>query len=400
MGKTSNQFRGTAWQILWDCRGLLAFLGIVIHSSSVYAPDVFALSDGNSSIAFKYLRDFIHSFRMEAFFVLSGCSAHIIFEQDRQNFLANRAMRLFVPFFVTVFFLNIPMAFLGEAILGWPVEGKESANIFSLNYWMSGGWVAHLWFIRDLMVFTTIYVLLLNCKQIVALAALARRQCLVMDIEKRRACLLVSVVSLALLPSALSYIFPGLYKGVLGEGNGLLGNYKEYLAYSIYFALGVVIAKVPNSLAYLTKKDRVTLFVCISLCTLRGILLLAGINEAVISEVVKSSALTKIFLETLRQAAVLSMLYLTFQFVCFLRATRFAASLKEWSQASYTVYLLHLPVIWFFAIALKPMDDPIIWKFCFMVFATSVVCLSFHSLFVIGRIKLTRFLFTGQLVRT
>jgi glucans biosynthesis protein C len=400
MGKTSDQFRGTAWQILWDCRGLLAFLGIVIHSSRVYGTDIFALSDGNSSIAFKYLCDFIHSFRMEAFFVLSGCSAHIIFEQDRQRIFANRTMRLLVPFFVIAFLLNMPMAFLGEAILGWPIEGNESSNIFSSRYWMSGGWVAHLWFIRDLMVFTAIYVLLLNCKQIVALASLVKRQCLLMNIAQRQACLLASVVSLALLPSALSYIFPGLYKDVLGEGNGLLGNYKEYLAYSIYFALGVVIAKVPSSLARLTKKDRVIVLVCLSLCSLRGIFLIAGIDESVISEVIKSSALTKIFLEILRQSAVVSMMYLAFQFVCFLRTTRLAATLKEWSQASYTVYLLHLPVIWFFAIALKPMDDPIIWKFCFMVFATSVVCLSFHSLFVIGRIKLTRFLFTGQLVRT
>jgi peptidoglycan/LPS O-acetylase OafA/YrhL len=132
---------------------------------------------------------------------------------------------------------------------------------------------------------------------------------------------------------------------------------------------------------------------------LRGSWAIADMNDAAATEFFRSAIFAKMLMEVFRQATVVCLMYLTVQWVRFLRGTQFASVLKTWSKASYTVYLVHCPVVWFFAIALKPMDEPIIWKFCFIVFSIALLSLAFHAFFVAVKVQLTRFLFTGQLAR-
>jgi glucans biosynthesis protein C len=399
MGKSSDQYRGIAWQVLWDCRGLLAFLGIVLHSAQIYAPEAVTLSDGSSSIVFRYITDVIHAFRMEAFFVLSGCAAYIVFHQNQQRFVINRALRLLVPFVVTALLLNVPMAHLVEAILGKPFEGTEHASVLNLNYWKSGSWLAHLWFIRDLMVFTAIYACCANLKLIYFVIEIIKRGYSRLSYRGKVTCAITVAIAVALLPTALCYVFPFLRADILGSGASILGPYSEYLFYGVYFSLGVFVAAVPNCVAALTKKNRYVLLGCLIVCIVRGVLSVADIDAETLRSLRNSSSFVKASVEIFRQATAIALMYLALQMIGTLRSTWLSRTLKEWSAASYTVYLVHSPVVWIFAIALKPLNDPIGWKFAFMVLATSMICLTFHQLFVAGRVPLTSFLFTGQAVK-
>jgi glucans biosynthesis protein C len=399
MENRSNQFRSEAWQILWDCRGLLAFLGILIHSARIYSPETFSLSDGDSHIFFKYIVDFIHAFRMEAFFVLSGCAAHIVYRRESTNFFANRVVRLLVPFVVVVFLLNLPVFRLIDVALNRPFEGNLPVDVLSVQYWMGGHWIAHLWFLRELLVFTAIYVVLINSKSALRLVKFGIRQFLNLNHASRKIAIAFGLTSVALMPAVAGYLFPISYSNLLGGDNEALGTLRGYAFYGIYFATGAVVAGVPAFAFKITQMNRTALLFCIAVCLLRGGWAIADMNDAAATEFFRSAIFAKMLMEVFRQATVVCLMYLTVQWVRFLRGTQFASVLKTWSKASYTVYLAHCPVVWFFAIALKPMDEPIIWKFCFIVFSSALLSLAFHAFFVAGKVQLTRFLFTGQLAR-
>jgi glucans biosynthesis protein C len=399
MGRISDQYQVSAWQVLWDCRGLLAFLGIVIHSAQIYAPEQITLSNGSSSIVFRYIADVIHAFRMQAFFVLSGCAAHIVFHRNRQRFFINRTMRLLVPFLVTALLLNIPLAQFVEAILGKPLEGTEHASILNLTYWKSGSWLAHLWFIRDLMVFTALYAILVNLQSIYFVSEAIKNRYSLLSSSGKVICSIAVAIAVALLPAGICSVFPVLNGDVFGSGTNILGVYREYLFYGVYFWLGLLIAAVPSCVASLVTVNRSLLLLCLTVCIVRGMFAVVDVEVETLRHLRHSSLFVKVCLEIFQQTTVIALMYLTLQIVGMLRSTRLSKTLTEWSQASYTVYLVHSPVVWVFAIALKPMDDPIGWKFAFMVLATSIVCLTFHRLFVAGSVQLTRFLFSGQTAR-
>ena len=132
-----------ARQLFWNCRGLLAFLGIVIHSAGIYAPKYLPLSDPQNYLFFRYVQDAIHAFRMEAFFILSGCAAYIVSRKKTNNFLLNRTVRLFIPFVTIALLLNWPIFQLVKWQIGKPPEGNLSANFFDVQFWLAGDWVLH-----------------------------------------------------------------------------------------------------------------------------------------------------------------------------------------------------------------------------------------------------------------
>jgi peptidoglycan/LPS O-acetylase OafA/YrhL len=138
-------------------RAAMMLLGVALHSSTAYStfPDVWWLKDPVTSRWLDAFLLFIHSFRLPAFFVMSGFfAALLIGRRGWQGFLENRVARLGLPFLlgmlvlypilkicsVFAYFLVRDSDAVGRT-LGWLREGRLERAIEPM----------HLWFLEILM---------------------------------------------------------------------------------------------------------------------------------------------------------------------------------------------------------------------------------------------------------
>jgi glucans biosynthesis protein C len=378
-----------AWATLWDARGLLAILGIILHTARIYAPQRFALSDPELHIYFRHLVDFIHAFRMEAFFVLSGAALYVVIGKRQTGILRNRTIRLLIPFLFTAVLLNLPILQL-TYFLSPGLKTETELDLFSSRFWLSGNWVLHLWFIRSLMLYTLGYCLLCKSPRINRFAS-------TLIATTPRALYLPGLALLLLAPSVLSYMSPSFAKPVLGDGNTLLGSFREHFHYGLYFGFGILIARYRHLVQEIVQFRKELLIGALVVCLCCLLLTRGSVTETDLASTLHSVVLAKIILELIRQTSVLALIYLSVQIVAVLRRTPVKAPMQRWAKASYTIYLVHQPVIWLLAIGFQGLALPIWIKFAAITFITYSICMGFNSLLVLGKIGWTRFMFTGKL---
>lgn len=138
-------------------RASMMLLGVALHSATAYStfPDVWWLKDPRTSHWLDAFLLFLHSFRLPAFFVMSGFfAALLIGRRGWQGFLENRVARLGLPFLLGMLFLY-PILKLSSVFAyflvrdtdpwgrtaGWLAEGRLERAIEPM----------HLWFLEILM---------------------------------------------------------------------------------------------------------------------------------------------------------------------------------------------------------------------------------------------------------
>jgi glucans biosynthesis protein C len=381
----------SAWAILWDARGLLAFLGILLHSGRIYAPNTFVLSNPETHIIFKYLVDTIHAFRMEAFFVLSGSAAMLVHRKAQGSFIKNRLIRLAVPLLVTTLVFNIPLLDLVILVHGQTPFAKQNISVFEWTYWLNGDWLIHLWFIRNLLFYTLAFILFVKISPVIqALHWLAK------TIPRSNWTALGVFVLIA--PASLAHLWPHLGQPILGEGLAVLGSVREHIHYATFFALGLGLAYSTQSIVRFATFTPSALIQSILICGAACFVNFGPLSDQGFAELLHNKTLTKVLLEIIRQTSVIALIYLTIQLVATLRHTLLRNTLQRWAKGSYIVYLVHQPIIWFLALALQPFHAPMAVKFFFMLIATSVLCMTFNRIFIQGKLRLPHFLFTGKML--
>ncbi len=131
-------------------RSVLMILGIVLHSANIFTGDEWAVKNSESSIILATLVDFIHEFRMPAFFIVSGFFCHLTLSRYKSSkFLNQRLPRIAIPLLMTTLTLNIIQnIFLTQTNTGL-------AHYTEVSYWLSGNWASHLWFLVCLFYYFT-----------------------------------------------------------------------------------------------------------------------------------------------------------------------------------------------------------------------------------------------------
>jgi len=140
----------------WDgLRAFLMLLGIPYHVALSYqVGQDFIVHSGEGVPGFAQIAQVLHLWRMPAFFVIAGYFAMLLLSRrDPGGWLGRRFMRLGVPFVSSVVLLVSPMNLMCElSNLAWP----EALRSWQANSLSSGGyWVRHLWFIVVLLYFSS-----------------------------------------------------------------------------------------------------------------------------------------------------------------------------------------------------------------------------------------------------
>ena len=128
-------------------------LGVMAHSSYVYITSAdWLIHDAQSSPLFDAIAVFLLSFRMPAFFLVSGFFCHMTLTRyGALRFLNIRLARIAIPLMTTAIVLNGTQNYILERYHGGT---RDPIDLFlSAPYWLNGEWVAHLWFLNCLLVF-------------------------------------------------------------------------------------------------------------------------------------------------------------------------------------------------------------------------------------------------------
>lgn len=155
-------------------RAVMMFLGIVIHSSMSYNSSddmTWPLRAKETTVVFHFLVDFIHSFRMPVFFVVSGFFGALLFyDKSPEQMLKNRFKRIFLPFLVFLLVLNSLIVYsfrYCRNVFEGEIPPTLSEHFSSFWSYVPFG-LYHLWFLYYLFLISCLAYLLAKLSQRIA----------------------------------------------------------------------------------------------------------------------------------------------------------------------------------------------------------------------------------------
>lgn len=149
-------------------RASLMLLGVPFHAAMVYSTQGWEISSPETSDLLTVFAHGSSAFRMPAFFLVAGFFAAMMLNKlARLPFLRTRLVRLGVPLLTCLVLISPVQVWLLEVasrIDG--LSGPMARSFFNTEGELYGDagrvWVAHLWFLIDLMLYTTLLTALMS----------------------------------------------------------------------------------------------------------------------------------------------------------------------------------------------------------------------------------------------
>ena len=311
----------------WDTlRAFVMLLGIPYHTALSYRPGQTWIVRSDEGVeAFVWLTQLIHLFRMPAFFLIAGYFAALLLtRRDPGTWLKGRFLRLGVPFVSTIVTL-VPLMNLACEFSNLPYSTALSSFIHNSSH--SGGyWVRHLWFIIVLLYCCTVAAALVRRFPKLRMGLIPARLDAWMARNFAGAMLLVAAL-LGLWQALMveSFYIAGLNTMVLQQ----IFRLDELIVYAPWFALGCLLQRSPLT------QQRMGRFSA----TLGAVALVAvALSLTVRAEVHPA---TGRFIATFAALAVTQALIATARTLF----DRPHPLIKEVTDASFVIYLFHMPII-------------------------------------------------------
>lgn len=341
-------------------RGFVLLLGIVFHATLSFLPapvPVWIVMDSSRSLFLAGLFHVLHIFRMSTFFLLAGFFARLSFhKKGTRGFILDRLKRIGIPL-----------------VVGWPFL---FASIAAVSIWgamtMSHGGplpkapaypgfpafpLTHLWFLYVLLL---LYAATLILRGLVA--AVDRRGRLRAAIDRSVRALVdnpFGVVLLAAPTAAVLYFTPPwlAWFGILTPDSSLVPNAGAAVAFFTAFGFGWLVQRDVGLLEVWKRRWPLNLALAVAL-TVGGFAL---IGVAPVLTPAPQDAATAAY------AACFALSVWTWTFAIIGLAMRFcsgySATRRYVADASYWLYLIHLPLIMALQVALSRLDWPWWMKF-------------------------------------
>ena len=364
-------------------RAVALLLGIALHATMSFFLGIPA-QDSSQSTTLAVTFYVIHVFRMSLFYLIAGFFAHLVFHRrGARAFVKDRAKRILVPMTVGWGILAPPTIAavvwgLSRTLGDGPPAGADPANAAAVA--PTGFPLTHLWFLYYLCIF---YVLALALRAgFVALldrsgAWRTRLDAVVSaGLANHLAPLLLAAPTFAVL--YLDAAWP-VWFGIHTPDTGLAPQLPALVAFGTAFALGWVLHRQTALLGVFERQWRTNLALGVALTA--ACLAIVGPTPDLAAPAAIDGGAAMRLLYTASYA--LSIWYWTFGLLG--AAVRFCAGAsavrRYLADASYWLYLVHLPIV--FALQVLLMRVPLHWaiKLPLIVAVTMAVLLaSYHYL--------------------
>lgn len=347
-------------------------LGVVLHSAQVFNPKQnWLISSTNTTWLAGWLVETIHTFRMPAFFIISGFFCMFTLEKCTANqFIKIRLKRILVPLISTGVTLNLFQSVILTRT-GWQRYELKS-------YLATGEWVYHLWFLINLIVY---FSLVYFAAWFIAKwrnAAAEEKVELSLRLPGVLLLLLLPLVSVVILASN-RFGFP-LYSSFYGVLNtySLLSNAPYFIfGMLLYHSSGLQHRFTAINPAYLVS----------GLILSEGLLRFSG-HEA------WPKSLETLFVVYLLHLKIWMLVALIF-WLFFRYLDKKSGTFYFLSDSSYTVYLFHQLAVVLFGLVLISLNISGLPGLLLLMALTFAVTLLIHR-FLVMRSSRLRFLFNGR----
>ena len=359
-------------------RALALLLGVVLHAAMSFVPGIGAVGwpivDRSPSAALGSIFFAIHTFRMTLFFAVAGYFAHMLFHrQGAKGFWANRVKRVLAPllvFWPLVLAGIVAAMYLSSAKSGTALAAPKPAPGTVLPFPLT-----HLWFLYVLL---CLYILLLAVRSLLlALPVRARGLPALVDALVARICAVPMAPAVLGLPVALTlHAHPHwhAWTGIPTPDNSLLPNTSALVAFWVALCFGWLLRRQPQGLDMLSRY------------ALLHMLAALGVTSACLAIV--GSTMNSAELSGWRRAGYAlgyGVAGWCWTFAIIGAAQNFLSRPSPWrrylADASYWIYLVHLPLVFVLQAAVQ--DWPLPWALKFaLVFgiAMLLLLLSYHLL--------------------
>lgn len=353
-------------------------LGIPYHVALAYrVGEVWIVNTHEGVPGFAAIAEFIHLFRMPAFFIIAGYfTALLLARRAPGAWLGGRIRRLALPLAVALVTLN-PLLNLACELSNFPL--REAVRSWAHNSAESGGyWVRHLWFLIVLLYYSAI------AAGLVALFARLAKARLPDGQDRQVARFFVPLwFALAVLLGLWEAVSIELFYmgGLATNGPQQIFRLDETLEYLPWFLLGCFLARAPVMRARFFRFSPA--------------ILMAGILFAGLSMIFKPD----LWPPYGRFLSTLATMCLTQPVLVLVRgfAARPSALVQRLVDASFVIYLFHLPILAWLVVQFLPVAMPVVVKALAVLVLT--VALSWGAWEIVARVPLLRLLYDGMIAR-
>jgi len=135
-------------------RAWLMLLGVPFHLSLIYSSQSWSVNSEQPSEWLTLLNDFIHAFRMQVFFVISGYFSYMLFlRYTPEHWLKVRLERVGIPMLAAIPLITLPQFFILKALTD-KLSGWEDMSPYQKYNALIWDLVSHLWFLLVLLILT------------------------------------------------------------------------------------------------------------------------------------------------------------------------------------------------------------------------------------------------------
>jgi surface polysaccharide O-acyltransferase-like enzyme len=351
-------------------RAAMMLLGLVLHSAASYTLGplgrAWPYQDARTSVAFDLLLFFIHLFRMPVFFLVSGFFAALLYRRDGPGgFARNRGRRVLLPLVLFWPFV-VPTAGLGFVFalerIGAAAPWRELTGGEPLAHKPLLG---HLWFLYDLLWLYAAALVVVPFAVATPVRVRDGANALVRSIVTSRwgVFVLAAATVVTLLPMPVAGI---------ETSAAIVPPLRVLAAYGVFFAFGWMLYGNRDVIASLGGRWKTSLATGLSSSVVYLIVLAGRPIDNPVGAHAAGVAL-----------ASLSIWLLIFGILgCFVRRLDAPRPLvRYFSDASYWMYLAHLPVVIWLAGVLAHLTAPAWVKFGIVLAGTTLVTtITYHYL--------------------
>lgn len=357
-------------------RGFALLLGIVFHATLSFVPTVsryWVVVDNRQSIALALLFFVTHVFRMTTFFLIAGFFAHMSFHRrGARGFIMDRARRIALPL-----------------LIGWPLI---FGAFFAIVQWDAGTghpgspasrpWptlpnfpLTHLWFLYVLL---ELYVASLLLRFVVGLIDPAGRYRAIVDRLIRRIMESLWAPAILALPLAISFVANPrwlIWFGIPTPDLSFVTNSTAAIGFGTAFGVGWLLHRQIDLLDILQR--RCLLYLSLAIAWLAACVAIAGVTASTTPiQDVPTKLLGAACYACATWTTTFAVIGLALRFL-----SGFSAARRYIADASYWLYLIHLPVVLLLQVIVARLDWP--WPvkfFALLAIAFPLMFASYHYL--------------------
>jgi peptidoglycan/LPS O-acetylase OafA/YrhL len=356
-------------------RGFALLLGIVLHAtlSFVPAPTRFwIIQDNHPSMTLAVLFFAIHVFRMTTFFVIAGFFAHMSFHRrGARDFIKDRLQRIAVPLLVgwpILFAAMVPVVFWAASFPnGGPVPGAPGWPPVLPNFPL-----AHLWFLYVLLELYAATLLLRT-----AIAWLDTSGRIRADVDRLVGLVMRSPLAPAILaiPIGIAFSLDPTWRGWVGvrtPDQSLLTNLQAVVGFGTAFGFGWLLHRQIDLMRILERRWLLNLVLATGL--IAASFVLAGVPSPR-PEAIRFAGATCYALAIWTMSFAVIGVALRF-------LAGFSATWRYLADASYWLYLIHIPIVMALQVAVSALDWPWPVKFATLLAIAFAVMFASYQLLV------------------